>query len=286
MCSAKGLQASPWRGCPIRTSPDQSLLAAPRGLSQPSTSFIGSWCQGIHRAPLLARRLDLSNSPSRQDQRSQKNLACSAVADPARVRANGLYLSAQLLFDSSGTHPALLRAPVVALPPGQPHDQSVEAPRLALQFVSCPYPSFTLCSKAQKWPDTVEPLRHTRKLSSEPYAVGVSNCLMVRFSWSGMRAHTSQRPVRPAKEHYISPPLNRASHRRPPRSKNLQRPAVRGAYRQSQPGGAEGTRTPDIRLAKAALSQLSYGPVFDRRGWASLESNQGPQSYQDCALAD
>src|SRR6478672_11535203 len=73
MYSAKGLQASPWRGCPIRTSPDQSLLAAPRGLSQPSTSFIGSWCQGIHRAPLLARRLDLSTSPSRQDQRSQKD---------------------------------------------------------------------------------------------------------------------------------------------------------------------------------------------------------------------
>src|SRR5438045_9005827 len=60
MDSAVGLQASPWRGCPIRTSPDHSLLAAPRGLSQPSTSFIGSWCQGIHRAPLLARRLDLS----------------------------------------------------------------------------------------------------------------------------------------------------------------------------------------------------------------------------------
>ena len=28
-------------------------LAAPQGLSQPPTSFIGSWCQGIHRAPLL-----------------------------------------------------------------------------------------------------------------------------------------------------------------------------------------------------------------------------------------
>ena len=27
-------------------------LAAPRGLSQPPTSFIGSWCQGIHRVPL------------------------------------------------------------------------------------------------------------------------------------------------------------------------------------------------------------------------------------------
>ena len=28
-------------------------LTAPRGLSRSTTSFIGSWCQGIHRAPLL-----------------------------------------------------------------------------------------------------------------------------------------------------------------------------------------------------------------------------------------
>ena len=27
-------------------------------------------------------------------------------------------------------------------------------------------------------------------------------------------------------------------------------------------GGAEGDRTPDFRLAKPALSQLSYSPVF------------------------
>ena len=30
----------------------KAWLAAPRGLSQPPTSFIGSWCQGIHRVPL------------------------------------------------------------------------------------------------------------------------------------------------------------------------------------------------------------------------------------------
>ncbi len=47
-------------------------------------------------------------------------------------------------------------------------------------------------------------------------------------------------------------------------------------------GGAEGTRTPDIRLAKAALSQLSYGPGWT--WWGILDSNQRPQSYQDCAL--
>ena len=38
-------------GFPIRKSPDQSLLAASRGLSQLATSFIDFQCQGIPRAP-------------------------------------------------------------------------------------------------------------------------------------------------------------------------------------------------------------------------------------------
>ena len=41
-------------GFPIRKSPDQRLLAAPRGLSQRATSFIASTRQGIHHVPLLA----------------------------------------------------------------------------------------------------------------------------------------------------------------------------------------------------------------------------------------
>ena len=42
------------RGYPIRRSPDRSLFAAPRGLSQLTTSFVAFSCQGIHRAPLVA----------------------------------------------------------------------------------------------------------------------------------------------------------------------------------------------------------------------------------------
>ena len=38
-------------GCPIRRSPDRSLLAAPRGLTQRATSFIASRRQGIHQMP-------------------------------------------------------------------------------------------------------------------------------------------------------------------------------------------------------------------------------------------
>src|SRR3954453_15708931 len=39
---------------PLGNTRINARLAAPRGLSQPPTSFIGSWYQGIHRAPLLA----------------------------------------------------------------------------------------------------------------------------------------------------------------------------------------------------------------------------------------
>ena len=43
-----------WVGFPIRKSPDQSACAAPRSLSQLAASFIACFCQGIHRAPLVA----------------------------------------------------------------------------------------------------------------------------------------------------------------------------------------------------------------------------------------
>jgi hypothetical protein len=46
--------ALPQPGFPIRTPSDHSLLAAPRGISSPATSFIGSWRQGIHPVPCVA----------------------------------------------------------------------------------------------------------------------------------------------------------------------------------------------------------------------------------------
>ncbi len=40
-------------GCPIRKSPDQGVFAPPRSLSQRTTSFIASFCQGIHQMPFI-----------------------------------------------------------------------------------------------------------------------------------------------------------------------------------------------------------------------------------------
>ncbi len=42
-------------GSPIRISTDLSLLAAPRGFSQLTTSFFVSWRLGIHHVPLIPR---------------------------------------------------------------------------------------------------------------------------------------------------------------------------------------------------------------------------------------
>ena len=41
-------------GFPIRKPPDHSLLTAPRGISVFAPSFIGTWRQGILRAPFVA----------------------------------------------------------------------------------------------------------------------------------------------------------------------------------------------------------------------------------------
>ena len=54
MCSPWADLAFPRSGFPIRKSTDRSFGATPRGLSQRHTSFFGSWCQGIPRAPLVA----------------------------------------------------------------------------------------------------------------------------------------------------------------------------------------------------------------------------------------
>jgi|SRR5690606_18994908 hypothetical protein len=69
----------------------------------------------------------------------------------------------------------------------------------------------------------------------------------------------------------------------------------RAIARRGGAGGASRDRTDDLKLAKLALSQLSYGPkpngpnVRDDHGtsaewWAEEELNLRPHAYQACAL--
>ena len=54
----------------------------------------------------------------------------------------------------------------------------------------------------------------------------------------------------------------------------------------SKAGGADRDRTDDLKLAKLALSQLSYGPegIRPQAWWARDELNVRPHAYQACAL--
>ena len=57
--------------------------------------------------------------------------------------------------------------------------------------------------------------------------------------------------------------------------------------RRRTPGGADRDRTDDLRLAKPALSQLSYSPMADSvvyPWWAWEDSNFRPRAYQARAL--
>ena len=70
----------------------KAWLTAPRGLSWPPTSFIGSWCQGIHRAPLktwpqmLASTVQFSNN----DQPPiTPNLSWSSLGPASEGRPHG-----------------------------------------------------------------------------------------------------------------------------------------------------------------------------------------------------
>jgi hypothetical protein len=61
-------------------------LTAPRGLSQPPTSFIGSWCQGIHRTLLHTYK-----------QRCSRPLCSSQTTHPHRIEFKDLHLRRRLV---------------------------------------------------------------------------------------------------------------------------------------------------------------------------------------------
>lgn len=72
LCVQARVTPHDWCGVPPFGHPRiNARLAAPRGLSQPPTSFIGSWCPGIHRVPSTSwphhylHTLDTHTSPRR-----------------------------------------------------------------------------------------------------------------------------------------------------------------------------------------------------------------------------
>ena len=88
LCVQARVTPHDWCGVPPFGNPRiNARLTAPRGLSQPPTSFIGSWCQGIHRAPLKTWPHKKPPTHARKDidERAYTKLSQLQESEDARV---------------------------------------------------------------------------------------------------------------------------------------------------------------------------------------------------------
>ena len=182
---------------------DQSLLAAPHGLSQRATSFIASYCQGIHQMPF--KTLDPSH----------------AGASPTR---DALFNSAQ--------HPHV------------PDHGKFD-------------------------PDTLKekPIHDVKEPSTNGGRDEAGKDPATPNSWLLLNELTSVCPSGAGRSHpaSLAPPLHFGA---------LNARVWRNGHHGN--GGGERDRTDDLLLAKQALSQLSYAPIFT---WALRRRAPAPQAW-------
>src|ERR671920_237907 len=88
LCVQARVTPHDWCGVPPFGNPRiNARLTAPRGLSQPPTSFIGSWCQGIHRAPLTTwpHKKPTPQPPEGSSEAGTYKNSCVTESEDARV---------------------------------------------------------------------------------------------------------------------------------------------------------------------------------------------------------
>ncbi len=88
LCVQARVTPHDWCGVPPFGHPRiNARLAAPRGLTQPPTSFIGSWCPGIHRVPLTTCTQQTPHTPPPEGNRmcGPTNKPCKTESEDARV---------------------------------------------------------------------------------------------------------------------------------------------------------------------------------------------------------
>ena len=238
-------------GFPIRRFPDQSLFAAPRDLSQRTTSFIASQRQGIHRIPFrhliaLIARMRPGVSPGQNPDDSKRPVLLQTHPGSLRSgRGSRLVCSRPDKNDPgpgpSGHHVQIFpRRPRARLPAKPP------------------------CRSIRPRPNAL-PLHNVKRSNRNPARPSPSGSRVLLGRADPLRGTDFPRTVRPAffgsrqgsfkrskdKRNGFASASFRLSRTRPTR----QKPA-----RPEGHGGARRDRTDDLMLAKHALSQLSYGP--------------------------
>ena len=227
-----------WVGCPIRISTDQSLLAAPHGFSQRATSFVASWCQGIHRMP-LSRSKPPHTHRNHPHPRIVRYFYCAGRLTPLSALP---VLTAQrpLRSGSRQERHATQHSEVSNNPHGlQTRPERARSSRTHSAFSrrSCPH-------------------HHDHRVRQPDH--GHEQKRTNLFTLTKNIALHRQQPAR------IPPDLLASRDNHPPPQQHASTPT----------GGGGRNRTDDPLLAKQVLCQLSYAPQPDPRPEPDSRSDQ------------
>ena len=224
-------------GCPIRKFPDQSLFAAPRNLSQRTTSFIASQRQGIRRIPF--RHLIVLEIRKRTTPSQPSRVRLELRGPPRQTRLNPLPDRKDQFCFKHIREPAVRRGSRLVCYQTTDRQFSIELAPNAASSVSSPKPDALPLHDVMERTTPRRICIHARRSFEDRWrrrALRLSRrCRDLQILFSS-EAPLSQ-----------SSPTNR-THPPPPRP------------RRANLGGARRDRTDDLMLAKHALSQLSYGP--------------------------
>ena len=157
-------------------------LTTPRGLSRPTTSFIGSWCQGIHRTPLNTYNNTYKQPPPQQPHTNKHAATTTRIKcrHSKKQDKNLCYLSksreikmlASTMHFSNNTHPPptpILRTPPQRTSPNQPSSRHPRQPTTTPQGCSVPKDHGVFSQN----PDSVDkpptPVTQSRHQPSRPH---------------------------------------------------------------------------------------------------------------------
>ena len=233
-------------GFPIQKFPDQSLFAAPRNLSQRTTSFIASQRQGIHRIPLRhlivleirkrthqhqALRPLLTNPSSFFKFFEKTSFASNTSGNLRSGKIHDWYALVEELKIGNDLGPGF-RPPLFVRDPLFPRD------RMRFLFtMSIPVGVLARLSQVEHPSSQNRANRLLRRSKFSRDDTPTQNPTIFKLIF-----HRKRRLLTAAMSD-----LNSPNHKA---------------------GGARRDRTDDLMLAKHALSQLSYGPSFKKENLA------------------
>src|SRR5579871_4692927 len=238
-------------GFPIRRFPDQSLFAAPRDLSQRTTSFIASQRQGIHRIPLRHLIALIARTRSRRPGEDKSMTPSSSLNDSIVTSPSSPEPKMSRRFEKTSFASNASGIQAVRL---TDHDWYARGGMTAIRATSpmdITSKTLVIC-KARLYSRPHRPIR------PRPNALPLHNVIRSE-SPPNRRRRTPHRPKTAYPYAFKTANaalktklmLHRIFLQKPPRTR--QAPA-------RSSGGARRDRTDDLMLAKHALSQLSYGP--------------------------